>query len=307
MNEVGKPEVGVVVLNWNGADDTLACLRSLRESTVRVHVTVVDNGSTDGSGEAISASGLADDVVMTGENLGYAEGNNAGLRLLLDAGFEIVTVLNNDTIVEPSALEVLSARLRSTERRAISPVIGYLSEGDGAWFEGGVIDRGWPRHLQRDETVASDEALRSTEILTGCCIAARREVWNRVGLFDPAYFLTFEDSDWCMRAAASGTALYVASESRIRHHVSRSFQAPPVSLLGAFYFVRNGLRFESRYFARHLMRFVYRWVVRPTPSLVRSRRGSEAGFRWLGLCAFMVGQRGRAPVVVEQLARRLSG
>src|SRR5690349_1191981 len=88
--------VGIVVLNWNNADDTIACLKSLRNSTVSVTAIVVDNGSTDGSAEAIEASGLADVFLRTGANLGYAGGNNAGLRQALDAGHATVMVLNND-------------------------------------------------------------------------------------------------------------------------------------------------------------------------------------------------------------------
>jgi GT2 family glycosyltransferase len=300
-----RPQVGIVVLNWNGADDTIACMKSLRGSTIPAHLIVVDNGSVDGSAQLVRATGLADDVIETGKNLGYAAGNNAGLRLALEKGFETVIVMNNDTLVEPDAIEALCRALPRGELRAVSPTIDYVDRRRGVWFSGGVIDRGWPRHLQPGEA-SSALPLRASPCLTGCCIAARREVWERVGLFDPAYFLIFEDSDWCARARAAGTRLYVVSGSRIRHRVSRSFEAGPASLLGSFYFIRNGLRFEYQYFLRYMPHFAAQWLLRPMPQLVRARRVSEVAFRWLGALAFVMGQRGRAPARVQKLADRLS-
>ena len=301
-----RPPVAVIVLNWNGADDTIACLESLRRATVLVHVIVVDNGSTDDSLRRIDAAALADEIVPTGVNLGYAEGNNTGLRLALDRGFHMVAVLNNDTIVAPDALELLVEALPASEHRAVSPDIRYLQCPGESWFAGGVIDRGWPRHLQPAELAGDDRALRPSPCLSGCCIVARRETWERVGLFDPGYFLIFEDSDWSMRAVRCGVSLYVVTGSTIQHHVSRSFGQGPVSLLGSYYFVRNGLRFEARYFSRQLSRFAFQWLIRPAPALVRDRRLGELAFRWFGALAFASRLNGRAPWVLERLAERLT-
>jgi len=303
-SERRRPQVAVVVLNWNGADDTLACLESLRASTAPPHVIVVDNGSTDDSVTRIGASGLADDVVRTGANLGYAEGNNVGLRLALEHRFAVIAVLNNDTIVEPDALELLLEQLPASGHRAVSPEIRYFDRPGESWFAGGVVDRGWPRHLQPVELAGLEQSLRPSECLSGCCIVARRETWERVGFFDPGYFLIFEDSDWSMRAVRHGVALYVVTASTIRHRVSSSFGRGPASPLGGYYFVRNGLRFEARYFARYLPRFVVQWLVRPVPALLRSGRGRELAFRWFGALAFAAGLRGRAPRVLERLAAR---
>jgi GT2 family glycosyltransferase len=306
----------VVVLNWNGAEDTIACLRSLRTSTVPLCVMVVDNGSTDDSLERIAASGLADEIIAAGANLGYAEGNNRGLRSALAGGYEVVVVLNNDTTVARDAIECLIDALPPGVPMAASPEIRYFNAPDESWFRGGVIDRGWPRHLQpaengplvspgRPATGESPQVL-PTPILTGCCIAARRETWQRVGLFDPAYFLIFEDSDWSLRASRSGTLMAVIPASRIFHRVSRSFDAAEVSLLGNFYFVRNGLRFQASYFGRHRARFVWQWLLLPGPAQLHAGQGRDALFRTLGAVTYACGQSGRAPRAVERLAMALS-
>ena len=98
MTEGRKPSIAVVVLNWNGAADTIECLRSLKDSATPIHTIVVDNGSTDASVQQITASGLADVVVENDSNLGYAEGNNVGLRLAINERFSIVAVMNNDAV-----------------------------------------------------------------------------------------------------------------------------------------------------------------------------------------------------------------
>lgn len=298
--------VAAVVLNWNGAEDTIACLESVRGSTVPVRAVVVDNGSSDDSVRRIEGSGLADAVVVLRANIGYAAGNNVGIRAALDEGAEVVAVLNNDTIVDPDAFELMLEHLPPLEPRAVSPDIRYFDRPGESWFVGGVVDDGWPRHLQPEELDGGDAALRPSEVLSGCCIVARRETWERVGLFDPRYFLIFEDSDWSMRAARSDVALYVVVRSRISHHVSRSLTSRPALLLGGYYFVRNGLHFEARYFPRRTLPFAFRWLVRAAPSLVRRGQVAELGFRWLGALAFATGRWGRAPRSVEWLARTLT-
>jgi GT2 family glycosyltransferase len=295
--------LALVVLNWNGADDTLDCLRSLRASTVPVHAVVVDNGSAGDDAERIRASGLADVVLETGANLGYAGGNDVGLEHALAHGFPVVGVLNNDTLVEPDCVAALLAVV--DDRVAAAPTIGYAAEPHRVWFGGGIVDRGWPRHLQADELDAEPGPVRASGWLTGCCIVAHADTWRRVGLFDRSYHLIYEDADWSLRARRAGVSLVVARDARIAHKVSRSFAAGAPSLLGSFYATRNGLRFEVAHARRHLPRLVYRELLRPTVARLR-RAGWERGlgFRWLGLAAFLLRQRGPAPAFVRRLAER---
>lgn len=299
------PSIALVILNWNGADDTLECLASLRASTAPVHSIVVDNGSTGDDIERIRASGLADALIATGSNLGYAEGNNRGLRHALEAqeSFEVVGVLNNDTVVEPDCFGGLAGLLDDVRCGALAPRTMYFDQPDRVWFAGGVVDRGWPRHLQPNELGDPGRPLEPSDWLTGCCIVARAETWREVGLFDPRYYLIFEDSEWSARARAEGVELLVANECIIRHRVSRSFRAESTSLIGAFYYVRNGLRFERQYAPRYLPRFLVNNLIRPTLSdISRLTLRRDLGFRWLGLAAFVTGQTGRAPRYVSRWA-----
>jgi GT2 family glycosyltransferase len=297
-NQAMSTTIAVIVLNWNGADDTIACLKSLKEATIPLHAIVVDNGSTDDSLQRIAASELADEILATDANLGYAGGNNVGLQHALVGGFEILAVLNNDTVVEPNSFELSAASLSASEHRAVSPDVRYMDRPGESWFAGGAVHRGLPVQLARVDTSGDSRALHPCEWLAGCCIIARRETWELVGLFDARYFLIFEDADWSMRAVQRGVSLYVLPTSTIRH---RTGQVRWPALAG-YYFVRNGLRFHARYFPRHEARFVFQWLIRPAPGLLRRRQLRVLGLSWLGAVSFLVGRSGRAPELLERLA-----
>jgi GT2 family glycosyltransferase len=305
---VVSASVGIVVLNWNNANDTIACLESLRVSAVPVTAIVVDNGSTDGSAEVIESSGLADVFLRTGANLGYAGGNNAGLRLALDAGHATVMVLNNDTIVHPTMIErLLRALSADTGFTVISPRIVYHDRPQENWFAGGVVDRGWPRHLRSEEVHPGETGLRSSDLLSGCCLIARAQTWRHIGLFDEKYFLIFEDSDWSMRARRRRARLLICDDAVLEHRVSRSFRAGAVNLLGTYYYTRNGLRFHLSWQRIHTLHFLTQRVARPLARAARDRTGRRAAlFAVLGALGCLVGQTGPAAVPIQRLAARLT-
>jgi GT2 family glycosyltransferase len=303
------PRIALVVLNWNGAGDTLECLSSLRQSVAPIHAIVVDNGSTGPDVERIRASGLADVVIETGANLGYAAGNNVGLRYALDSAddFSIVGVLNNDTVVDPYCFGDLAEHLSGVTgtHRALAPTMLYDDDRSRPWFAGGIVERGWPRHLQPLELKEDEKPLRASEWLTGCCIVARAATWRQVGLFDSRYYLIFEDCEWSFRARRHRVELLVATQSIILHKVSRSFDSGPASFLGGFYFMRNGLRFDWSFQRRDIVQFLWDQLLRPTLAEARHMRWKpELAFHWLGALAFAIGQEGCAPDLVTRLAER---
>ena len=137
---MSAPTVCIVVLNWNRRDDTLDCLASLEGLDYPSRWTlVVDNGSTDGSAEAIERAYPAVDVIRAGENLGYAEGNNLGLREALKRGADYVLVLNNDTLVARQMLTHLVAAAEVDQQvGAAGPTIYFHEAPDIIWSAGGT-------------------------------------------------------------------------------------------------------------------------------------------------------------------------
>ena len=196
IEDVGTPmpSVAVIVLNWNGRDDTIACIESLDEVEYpRFDVMVVDNGSSDGSVAAIRQRFPHLEIVETGRNLGFAEGNNVGIRLALDRGVDYVFLLNNDTVVHPSVLEELvAAAERCPDGGIFSAKILYYAEPTRIWYAGAVWDdrRMTFRHLA-DETQgrADERGVVATDYACGCAFLAKSAMLReRLACSTPSFF-----------------------------------------------------------------------------------------------------------------------
>lgn len=302
----------VVVLNFHGKHDTLACVGSLMDSGADVRILVVDNGSDDGIVEAVRERWPGLETIKNDENLGFAGGMNTGLRWAVGQGAETITVLNNDTLIPPGVMESLSTTT-ATRRAAVSPEVRYADGTERVWFGGGRVnaETGLARHLSDTELeqVGTQDGLRPSQTLAGCCVTASAETWEMVGMFDERYFLNFEDSDWSERATAAGVNLFVDPSVHIHHKVSASFTGA-YSYLGLFFYTRNGLLFIGGSSGSTLRqaRFLRRHVIPPLADRLRRREAREFSRRAFvvltALWCHIVGRYGRAPARLEQRAAR---
>jgi GT2 family glycosyltransferase len=227
-SDQSPPRVAVLILNWNGKALTIDCLESLmRVETPDVELIVVDNGSSDGSVEAIrDRFGERVTLIANGQNLGFAGGNNAGIRYALDAGADFVLLLNNDTVVDPALIDHLLRPFADDPRVGITgPKIYYYTPRDQIWFAGGRIflARGTSCHIGIRQT-DSGQYDRRVEIdyVTGCALMASRAVFEKCGLLDPSYVAYYEDADFCMRARRAGFSIVYEPGGRVWHKISAS-------------------------------------------------------------------------------------
>jgi len=220
--------IAVVLVSWNGAEDTLATLASLEGARAGLDVRpiVVDNGSTDGSAARLRRERPDVELIETGENLGFAGGNEVGIRrALADPEVGWVLLLNTDVAVDPGFLSPLLAACADPEVAAAGPKIFYFDPPDRLWAAGGrlrvreTVTEEWGRG-ERDGP-RWDEA-RDVTYLTTCCLLVPRDALERVGPLDPAYFINVDDADWCRRALDAGYRLRYAPESRVWHKVAAS-------------------------------------------------------------------------------------
>jgi GT2 family glycosyltransferase len=225
--------VVAVVLNWNGGDETLACLASLRKTTGVVPTTLLaDNGSADGSIERALAEhpGLA--VLRHGTNLGYAAGNNRALRHAFDRlGADWVCLLNSDVIVAPDTftrlLEAAATAESEAARRgpvgALGPCLLYRDRPEVVWACGGrigpqlhvtqLIGHGGPRRLGPPQDV---------DYLPGACLLVSRWACERTGLLDESFFCYLEDADWGVRMRQAGLRVLAVPDAVAWHSLSSS-------------------------------------------------------------------------------------
>ncbi|MDD5342168.1 MAG: glycosyltransferase family 2 protein [Patescibacteria group bacterium] len=246
------PKVGIIVLNWNGLQDTKECLESLRLVTYpNFRIYLVDNASTNDESKKLKDTyGDFIELIQNNQNLGFAGGNNSGIKKALAENCDYIVLLNNDTIVHPEFLKYL------VESSMSDPKIGIIgskilkkNQRDNIWFAGGVIR--WYSGLrvfhrgvhQRD--VGQFTALSDVDFITGCCLMIRKEVIEKIGLMSEEYFLYFEDIDWSVAAKRAGWRVVFEPRSVIWHkEVSESAELSPQK---TYYLVRNYLYFSKKY------------------------------------------------------------
>ncbi|HUF37319.1 MAG TPA: glycosyltransferase family 2 protein [Anaerolineales bacterium] len=246
-----RSEVCTIIVNWNLRADTVECLRSLFAAGVPPGgVVVVDNGSTDGSVDAVRAEfGGKLDLIETGKNLGLAGGINSGLPAVLAGETDWVFLLNNDTIVEPDLFERFADAVHAAPGIAVwGPRIVYHADPGRVWF---LAERrigrsllGRPVPETRLEPEDAPLAVRA-DFISGCAMLVRREVFERIGGFDESLFLFAEEVDFCLRAARAGFKLAAAPRAGVRHKVSLSTDRDKPT--ARFLRIRNQVRVYRRY------------------------------------------------------------
>lgn len=213
----GCPRVAIIVLNWNGWRDTASCIDSL--STLdypNAVVIVVDNGSTDDSVDRIRKHPGKFVLLETGANLGFAGGNNVGIRYALDLGVDYVWLLNNDTTVEPQTLSAMVSVGESDHQvGVVGSVLYYMDEPDKiqAWGGGSVNQLfGISRLLVHSPT---DE--QRLHFISGASMMLRRTAVEDVGMLDDRFFMYWEDTDLSFRLRKAGWKIQVAPSARVWH------------------------------------------------------------------------------------------
>jgi GT2 family glycosyltransferase len=221
-----RDQVTIIVLNWNRKEETLACLDSLAKADLGgATVLVVDNGSNDGSIEAIRQHFPNIEVVALPENRGYAGGNNAGIRLALERGAQGVLLLNNDTEVAPDFLQLLLWALDAFP--CVAGVCSAIHRRDrpemlDVAYAEVRFDQHHAVQLRGVNALPGQGYGERVEIgvAVGCSLLLTAEALRAVGLFDERYFAYHEDVDWCLRAHRLGFRFVYEPHSRVFHRGS---------------------------------------------------------------------------------------
>ena len=255
-------KIAIIVLNFNGLQDTLDCLDSIRrleKGKNTVEIIVVDNASTDGSVEAISK--LKDiDLITNEKNTGYSGGNNIGIKRALERQSDWILIINNDTIVDAGLIKSLITATKQAD--IIYPKIYFApgfefhksrykksEQGRVIWYAGGRID--WQNvigtHMGVDEVDAGQFSKRQDlDLATGACMFVNRKVFDTIGFFDEKYFLYLEDMDFSVRAKQVGFKI-IFEPKAIIWHKNAGTTGGSGSTLQDYYITRNRLLFAFKY------------------------------------------------------------
>lgn len=238
-----RPSVTAILVSFNRAEDTLACLRSLSKCTYqRLEILVVDNGSTDGSEASVRDCFPAVQVLQTGRNLGFSGGNNAGISRALQVEPDYVLLINNDTLVEPDFLDhMVDAMEARPDAGAAGGTICYYPDTERIWYAGGKFTSwrasSFSFHVDEPVERVRDRDVQVVTFITGCLMLIRASALRRVGFFDERFFMYLEDAELSLRFVEARYRLLYVPKARIYHRIQHQGDRP----LPLYFGMRNRL------------------------------------------------------------------
>jgi len=294
-------KIGVVVLNWNNVPDTIQCVLSVDGQTYKHYeVIIVDNGSDIDSISQLYQKFPDLTIISTGRNLGYAGGNNIGIRHFLNkSGIDAILILNNDVILMQTALQELVTTLDLNEAiKLVAPTTISFNVPPkviecGARFN---PNNGNQNRLYQGASLEDLEGLIpfDVDIAPGCAFLAHRDLFLNVGFLPENYFLYFEETDWCLDVKRSGYRIVCQPKALIKHKNASSlgFNSPQFT----YYLTRNQFYFYKKHLKRStvnqmivfsIIREIKRFLVD-----LFSGRILNAYARALGMFDFYLGKSG---------------
>ena len=245
--------IATIVLSWNAADAVIECLESLYRQSIPIEILVVDNASRDEVVTSITARYPNVCLIRNQRNLGFAGGMNSGIRAALNSSIppDIIVLLNQDTVLDPTCIEHLVSPMMTDEQ--VAAVGAKIRYPDGTIQHAGVFLE-WPRAIAQhigwhEPDTGQYDTLRECEFVTGAAIALRTKAIAAVQLFDegftPAYF---EDTDLCQRLRKQGWKIVYNPAATLVHHESLSL---PDELQRSCYYNRGRLRFIFKHYSLH--------------------------------------------------------
>ncbi|NLP47094.1 MAG: glycosyltransferase family 2 protein [Epulopiscium sp.] len=229
---MGLPLVGIILVNYNGAEDTIECIKSLKKIKYNNYeVIIIDNKSSDDDYLKLKRyiDSCSNDIVLirSKENLGFAGGNNIGIEYAINKlNCDYVLLLNNDTLVDEYFLDAL---VDKSERDSNIGVAGakiyYYPESNIIWYAGGEIN--WKKFTsihygEKKEDLGNYNNDIEVDFITGCVMLIKKEVLGKVGYLPEEFFMYYEDFDFCIKVKDAGFKLIYVSESKVYHKISSS-------------------------------------------------------------------------------------
>lgn len=245
------PLVYIILVNYNGYKDTIECVNSLKKISYKNYkIVVVDNASSDNSVEILMEELSNCMIIESKKNIGFAGGNNLGIKYALNHNADYIMLLNNDTIVESQFLnDMINSFNVNNKIGIVGCKIMYYPEKNIIWYGGGYID--WFKFIgahygmrQIDKGQCNNK--KEIDFVTGCCMLVKREVFEKVDLLSEDYFMYFEDVDFCVKVKNAGFMIWYNPEAVIYHKVGLS-SGGEESSFSIEWCTRNRLLFMNKY------------------------------------------------------------
>lgn len=253
MQNHSTDKLAIILINYNNYKDTIDCIESIyKVSYNSKKIILVDNGSGNESSvylqKSISEKGYELDFLQLENNLGFAGGNNYAIQYAVNKGYRLFWLLNNDTEIDPDSIKPMVELITSDPQcGAVGSKIYYWNT-DIIWSAGGFINKWTGQSSVRGKNNTDSNEYNSVincDYLTGCSLLIRYEALQSVGLMKDDYFLYYEETDWCVRAARKGWKMLYCPSSIVYHKVGRSTGGYSDPFI-AYYNLRNRYTFVKR-------------------------------------------------------------
>ena len=256
-------QICVILVNYNGLKYNDKCIESIFNSTIaeQLRIVVVDNASSDGSRESLHKKWDCDQriyIIDADENLGFAKANNLGICWAMKNGITHYLLLNNDTEIEPDAIEMMW-KCHEEFDCIVTPKIFYADKRNILWCAGGRFTSIIRKSVQIGEGEKDSEKYTQDyycDFANGCAVFLDEQIIQKTGLLDESFFLYYEDTEFSMRAEKLGIPIRYCAEAVIYHKVNGSTKGNQ-SYRNVYYITRNWLICEKLYLGKTLWIF---WV-----------------------------------------------
>lgn len=264
-----KTKVSIIILTTNAlamTKEQLLDVSKLDTGNLDVECMIVDNGSPDGTEDALKDYKLPNmryKFIQSGANLGFAGGNNVGIKDAIKRKFDYIILMNNDLILQKDiVVKLVNFMKKNPEIGIASPKMyfakGYefhkdkyknSEKGNVLWYAGGIIDKQnvYTSHRGVDEVDKGQyNKIEETDVANGACVIVKREVFKKVGLLDASFFLYWEDADFSERVKRAGYKVMYYPETWMWHKVSASTGGSG-SPTNDYFLIRNRFYYSMRY------------------------------------------------------------
>ncbi len=293
--------VSIIIVSWNARSYLRECLASIRQTSAAMvgQIIVVDNASNDGSPEMVAQEFPEATVVRCRQNLGFAQGNNIGLK---HASGDYLALVNSDVIVHPGCFEALATflekhcevglvgpklfgsddRLQRTCRRfpSVWNIFCRCLALDSLFPQWRLCSGREMRHWEQDTQ-------REVEVLSGCFWMARRLAVEQVGGLDERFFFYAEDVDWCKRFWNQGWKVVFVPQATATHFDGGSSGNSPlrysIEILRAnlaYWRKHHGVAGQASFFLLSLIHHTLRMVAFGCKRVIQGNRDDETIRKW---------------------------
>jgi GT2 family glycosyltransferase len=274
----------IIILNWNNAPDTINCVRAI-EAWQRLEPTiwVVDNSSGDDSVEQLQQACPNIQLVLNERNLGFAGGNNLGVRQAMGAGATQLLLLNNDAAIGEADIAQLVHTLQTTPKAGIVGPLLRDPLPEARLQAAGGRNVAWHVKTHRLDLPEGSNPF-PVDYVPGTAVLISSLVFEEVGLLDERYFFGGEIADFCLRARRHGFACLIDPRTTAYHDTGRSSELREA--IYAYYFVRNRFLYVRKFYSLGKAPLLFYWSVFGLVSVARAiveDRHARARALWLAL------------------------